>query len=172
METLCWAQGSSAGPAPAPATLAHGITTEAPAMLTMRHTTSFASVPLDTRVRARAGTGQQGPPTLGMQDPSTYSPLSAGPRCDRCSPGYFGAPEMEGGECRPCQCNNNIDASDPEGCDPRTGQCLRCLYHTAGPRCAQCQPGYYGNALQRSCRRERGEGSAGLGMDRGLGWGG
>ncbi|XP_033373240.1 laminin subunit beta-1-like isoform X2 [Parus major] len=81
------------------------------------------------------------------------APGYAGPRCDRCSPGYFGSPEMEGGECRPCQCNNNIDASDPEGCDPRTGQCLRCLYHTAGPRCAQCQPGYYGNALQRSCRR-------------------
>lgn len=69
---------------------------------------------------------------------------------------------MEGGECRPCQCNNNIDASDPEGCDPRTGQCLRCLYHTAGPHCAQCQPGYYGNALQRSCRREQGGGCAGL----------
>ncbi|XP_041871749.1 laminin subunit beta-2-like isoform X3 [Corvus kubaryi] len=81
------------------------------------------------------------------------APGYAGPRCDRCSPGYFGAPEMEGGVCRPCQCNNNIDASDPEGCDPRTGQCLRCLYHTAGPHCAQCQPGYYGNALQRSCRR-------------------
>ncbi|XP_030083909.2 laminin subunit beta-1-like isoform X4 [Serinus canaria] len=81
------------------------------------------------------------------------APGYAGPRCDRCSPGYFGAPEMEGGECRPCQCNNNIDTSDPEGCDPRTGQCLRCLYHTAGPRCAHCQLGYYGNALQRSCRR-------------------
>ncbi|KAM8799630.1 laminin subunit beta-2-like [Eudromia elegans] len=76
-----------------------------------------------------------------------------GPRCDRCSPGYFGAPETEGGACRPCQCNNNIDSSDPGACDPRTGRCLHCLYHTDGPRCAECQPGYYGDALQRGCRR-------------------
>eukprot|EP00076_Gallus_gallus_P026035 XP_015148809.1 laminin subunit beta-2 isoform X1 [Gallus gallus] len=81
------------------------------------------------------------------------APGYAGPRCDRCSPGYFGTPEMEGGVCRPCQCNNNIDTSDPGACDPHTGHCRRCLYHTAGPRCAQCQPGYFGNALQRSCRR-------------------
>ncbi|XP_064012973.1 laminin subunit beta-2-like isoform X3 [Pogoniulus pusillus] len=81
------------------------------------------------------------------------APGYAGPRCDRCSPGYFGAPAVEGGVCRPCQCNNNIDTSDPGACDPQTGHCLRCLYHTSGPRCAHCQPGFYGNALQRSCRR-------------------
>ncbi|XP_060622491.2 laminin subunit beta-1-like isoform X1 [Anolis sagrei] len=81
------------------------------------------------------------------------APGYTGLRCDRCSPGYFGAPEQEGGACRPCQCNNNIDTSDPEACDPHTGQCLRCLYYTSGPHCAECQPGYYGSAFQRSCRR-------------------
>uniref|UniRef100_A0A670JZP7 Laminin subunit beta 2 n=1 Tax=Podarcis muralis TaxID=64176 RepID=A0A670JZP7_PODMU len=81
------------------------------------------------------------------------APGYTGPRCDHCSPGYFGAPEQEGGACRPCQCNNNIDPSDPEACDPHSGQCLRCLYHTGGPHCSECQPGFYGNAFQRSCRR-------------------
>ncbi|XP_034287609.2 laminin subunit beta-1-like isoform X1 [Pantherophis guttatus] len=81
------------------------------------------------------------------------APGYTGPRCDRCSPGYFGSPGQEGGACRPCQCNNNIDPSDPEACDPHTGQCLHCLYNTGGPHCAECQPGYYGNAFQRSCRR-------------------
>lgn len=105
-----------------------------------------------------AGEGQTGTtlqdPSEGAEVPSALPRVPAGPRCDRCSPGYFGTPEMEGGVCRPCQCNNNIDTSDPGACDPHTGHCRRCLYHTAGPRCAQCQPGYFGNALQRSCRRE------------------
>uniref|UniRef100_A0A6I8NLI8 Laminin subunit beta-1 n=1 Tax=Ornithorhynchus anatinus TaxID=9258 RepID=A0A6I8NLI8_ORNAN len=81
------------------------------------------------------------------------APGYAGSRCDRCSAGYFGRPVEEGGDCRPCQCNNNIDPSDPAACEPRSGQCQRCLHNTQGPRCAHCRPGYYGNALQRSCRR-------------------
>ncbi|XP_072507510.1 laminin subunit beta-2-like isoform X3 [Notamacropus eugenii] len=86
------------------------------------------------------------------------APGYAGPRCDRCSAGYFGRPWPEGvvggAPCRPCQCNNNIDPSDPMACDPLSGHCQRCLHHTHGPHCSHCQPGYYGNALRpRGCRR-------------------
>ncbi|KAG5838540.1 hypothetical protein ANANG_G00224730 [Anguilla anguilla] len=77
----------------------------------------------------------------------------AGPRCDRCAPGYFGDPERPGGECRRCECNDNIDPRDPESCDPRTGQCLKCLYNTHGRSCSECKLGYYGNALVQNCRR-------------------
>ncbi|KAF3696520.1 Laminin subunit beta-2 [Channa argus] len=77
----------------------------------------------------------------------------SGYRCDLCAPGYYGNPEQPGGHCLPCECNGNIDTQDPESCDPRTGQCLKCLYHTDGPSCARCQLGYYGNALAHDCRR-------------------
>ncbi|XP_068184392.1 laminin subunit beta-1 [Antennarius striatus] len=76
-----------------------------------------------------------------------------GPRCEQCAPGYYGNPEQLGGHCLPCQCNGNIDTKDPESCNPRTGQCLKCLYHTDGISCAHCQNGYYGNALAHDCRR-------------------
>ncbi|KAI7793829.1 laminin subunit beta-2 [Triplophysa rosa] len=77
----------------------------------------------------------------------------AGPRCDQCGPGYYGNPEQPSGLCRPCQCSGNIDPLDPESCDPRTGQCLKCLYNTGGQSCSVCKPGYYGNALAQDCRR-------------------
>uniref|UniRef100_A0A4W5RHR3 Laminin, beta 2-like n=1 Tax=Hucho hucho TaxID=62062 RepID=A0A4W5RHR3_9TELE len=76
-----------------------------------------------------------------------------GPRCERCAPGYYGNIEHPGGQCRPCQCSGNIDTQDPESCDPRTGQCLRCLYNTDGASCSDCKRSYYGNALAQDCRR-------------------
>ncbi|XP_069384940.1 laminin subunit beta-1a isoform X1 [Paralichthys olivaceus] len=76
-----------------------------------------------------------------------------GARCDECSPGYYGNPGEGGGQCQPCQCNNNIDMLDPESCNGQTGECLRCLYHSEGTACQSCKLGYYGNALLQDCRK-------------------
>uniref|UniRef100_A0AAR2JGC3 Basement membrane-specific heparan sulfate proteoglycan core protein n=1 Tax=Pygocentrus nattereri TaxID=42514 RepID=A0AAR2JGC3_PYGNA len=81
-------------------------------------------------------------------------PGYAGPRCDRCSNGYFGHPGVFGGSCRPCECNGNLDLSDPQSCDPVTGVCLRCRDGYGGPACDTCADGYYGNAIvERNCQR-------------------
>uniref|UniRef100_A0A452I4U1 Laminin subunit beta-1 n=1 Tax=Gopherus agassizii TaxID=38772 RepID=A0A452I4U1_9SAUR len=76
-----------------------------------------------------------------------------GSRCDECASGFFGDPEERGGVCQPCQCNNNIDMTDPGACDEQSGKCLNCLYQTEGENCQLCKYGYYGHALQQDCRK-------------------
>ncbi|XP_004839706.1 laminin subunit beta-1 isoform X1 [Heterocephalus glaber] len=93
------------------------------------------------------------------QDPVTLQlacvcePGYIGSRCDQCASGFFGNPLDIGGLCQPCQCHHNIDTSDPEGCDKKTGRCLKCLYHTEGDQCQFCRSGYYGDALRQDCRK-------------------
>ncbi|XP_069485257.1 laminin subunit beta-1 [Ambystoma mexicanum] len=77
----------------------------------------------------------------------------SGIRCDECASGYFGNLHEVEGHCQRCQCNNNIDMTDPDACDKHSGMCLKCLYHTEGENCANCQLGYYGDALRQDCRK-------------------
>ncbi|XP_026197124.1 laminin subunit alpha-2 isoform X3 [Anabas testudineus] len=70
-----------------------------------------------------------------------------GPRCNRCSNGYYGKPDVPGGSCRPCDCHGNLDLSIPNSCDPITGRCLRCRQGYSGVACDSCAEGYYGDAI-------------------------
>uniref|UniRef100_A0A3B4ERE6 Laminin subunit alpha 2 n=1 Tax=Pundamilia nyererei TaxID=303518 RepID=A0A3B4ERE6_9CICH len=74
-------------------------------------------------------------------------PGYTGPRCDRCSNGYYGQPTVPGGSCRLCDCNGNLDLSIPGSCDPNTGRCLRCRQGYGDEACDSCAAGYYGDAI-------------------------
>ncbi|CAK9803904.1 Laminin subunit beta-1 [Anthophora quadrimaculata] len=75
-----------------------------------------------------------------------------GARCESCAENYFGNPEVPGGSCEPCNCNNNTDLRRPGNCDPHTGRCLQCLYNTDGANCHICKAGFHGNALKQDCQ--------------------
>ncbi|XP_053566849.1 laminin subunit alpha-4 [Bombina bombina] len=77
----------------------------------------------------------------------------AGPKCERCAPGYYGNPLLKGSICKKCDCSGN---SDPnlifEDCNEVTGQCNNCLRKTSGFHCEKCAPGYYGDArVAKNC---------------------
>ena len=79
---------------------------------------------------------------------------STGTQCDVCADNYYGDPEVPGGSCQPCDCSNNVDPARPGNCDPSTGECLQCLFNTAGFACERCGDGFYGDAVERTCQGE------------------
>ncbi|XP_055359510.1 laminin subunit alpha-3-like isoform X2 [Betta splendens] len=91
-----------------------------------------------------AGTGGPGNTVEQCLCPHQYT----GDSCERCAPGFY----REGsgsflGRCVPCDCNGLSDV-----CDESSGRCLNCQFNTAGERCERCKEGYYGNAIQRTCK--------------------
>ena len=53
-----------------------------------------------------------------------------GDKCDVCDDNFFGHPEMPGGSCERCDCNQNWIESEDGNCDPHSGQCMKCVYYT------------------------------------------
>ncbi|XP_058532986.1 laminin subunit alpha-1 isoform X2 [Ochotona princeps] len=81
------------------------------------------------------------------------APGYAGDWCERCADGYYGNPTVPGEACVPCECNGNVDPSEPGHCDPVTGECLKCLRNTTGTHCERCADGFYGDAVAaKNCR--------------------
>ncbi|XP_064188612.1 laminin subunit alpha-3-like isoform X1 [Anguilla rostrata] len=64
-----------------------------------------------------------------------------------CGPGFYRVRRgLHYSDCAPCKCNGLSE------CEDGTGRCLNCQYNTAGDHCEHCKEGYYGNAIQRTCR--------------------
>lgn len=74
---------------------------------------------------------------------------SAGFRCFRCLPGYYGTP-IRNIPCRRCMCNGHSDR-----CHRRTGRCFDCADNTTGRHCHNCANRFYGNATNGgTCNRK------------------
>uniref|UniRef100_A0A4W4DP19 Laminin, alpha 1 n=1 Tax=Electrophorus electricus TaxID=8005 RepID=A0A4W4DP19_ELEEL len=70
-----------------------------------------------------------------------------GAQCERCANGYYGNPTVPGQRCSVCECNGNVDPLEVGHCDGVTGECVKCVGHTAGRHCEHCQDGFYGDAI-------------------------
>ncbi|XP_044024751.1 laminin subunit alpha-2 isoform X3 [Siniperca chuatsi] len=70
-------------------------------------------------------------------------PGVSGPKCDRCSQGFFNFQE---GGCTPCQCSHVGN-----NCNANTGQCI-CSPNTIGERCDRCAPNHWGHDIVTGCK--------------------
>ncbi|XP_074017491.1 multiple epidermal growth factor-like domains protein 9 [Numenius arquata] len=74
-----------------------------------------------------------------------------GPNCNRCDNGYYNSDSI----CVRCKCNGNVDpALSPAVCKPESGECLGCLYHTAGFHCQECEDGYVRDPEGTNCTKK------------------
>ncbi|NXO00628.1 LAMC2 protein, partial [Rhinopomastus cyanomelas] len=73
-------------------------------------------------------------------------PGASGASCEYCADGYFGDPAASR-PCQPCSCNGNVEPNAVGNCDRQTGECLKCIYNTAGFYCDRCKDGFFGNPL-------------------------
>ncbi|POI21760.1 hypothetical protein CIB84_014493, partial [Bambusicola thoracicus] len=74
-----------------------------------------------------------------------------GPNCNQCANGYYNSDSI----CVRCQCNGNVDPTlSPSICKPESGECIGCLYHTAGFHCHECEDGYIRDPEGINCTRK------------------
>uniref|UniRef100_A0A8C2UBG3 Multiple EGF like domains 9 n=1 Tax=Coturnix japonica TaxID=93934 RepID=A0A8C2UBG3_COTJA len=74
-----------------------------------------------------------------------------GPNCNQCANGYYNSDSI----CVRCQCNGNVDPTlSPSICKPESGECIGCLYHTAGFHCHECEDGYVRDPEGINCTRK------------------
>ena len=58
--------------------------------------------------------------------------------------------------CKPCECNGNINATDPEACDLYSGVCLKCQNNAYGNACERCEPWYFGDSINaKNCQGKK-----------------
>ncbi|XP_073704726.1 laminin subunit gamma-2 [Garra rufa] len=80
---------------------------------------------------------------------------TTGSRCEICDDGFYGDPLGEYGppkQCQPCQCYGHMDQNAVGNCDRRTGDCRKCLDHSTGPSCENCEDGYYHSYPTEPCQ--------------------
>ncbi|XP_072739303.1 multiple epidermal growth factor-like domains protein 9 isoform X2 [Ciconia boyciana] len=74
-----------------------------------------------------------------------------GPNCNQCDNGYYNSDSI----CVRCKCNGNVDpAQSPSVCKPDSGECIGCLYHTAGFHCEECEDGYVRDPEGTNCTQK------------------